>query len=52
MPYKNTSDLSDSVKGALPQHAQEIFLAAYNNAWEQYKQPGSRQVVLPAKRRR
>ena len=43
MPYKNTNDLPESVKGVLPQHAQEIFLAAYNNAWDEYQQPGSRQ---------
>jgi cation transport regulator len=36
MPYKNLSDLPDSVRDNLPKHAQEIYQAAYNNAWEQY----------------
>lgn len=26
----------------LPKHAQGIYLAAYNNAWEQYKEPEGR----------
>jgi phage I-like protein/cation transport regulator ChaB len=33
--YKNLSELPDAVK-ALPQHAQEIFMAAFNSAWEEY----------------
>lgn len=36
MPYPKTSDLPDSVKGHLPNHAQEIFLAAFNSAESQY----------------
>jgi cation transport regulator len=36
MPYKNLSDLPDSVKDNVPKHAQEIYQAAYNSAWEQY----------------
>ncbi|MGQ9682884.1 MAG: ChaB family protein [Anaerolineae bacterium] len=36
MPYKTTADLPDSVRRHLPRHAQEIYLAAYNNAWETY----------------
>ena len=43
MPYKNPSDLPDNVKSALPKHAQEIYLAAYNNAWDQYRDAGDRQ---------
>jgi cation transport regulator len=27
----------------LPQHAQEIYKEAYNNAWEQYDDPDKRQ---------
>lgn len=37
MPYKKIKDLPDSVRNVLPKHAQEIYLAAYNSAWEQYK---------------
>jgi cation transport regulator len=38
MPYQETDDLPDSVKGHLPKHAQEIFRAAFNSAEEEYKE--------------
>jgi cation transport regulator len=37
VPYNNLKDLPESVRHALPKHAQEIYLAAFNNAWENYK---------------
>jgi cation transport regulator len=37
MPYATTADLPDRVKTHLPQHAQEIFRAAFNNALGEYK---------------
>ena len=42
MPYDSIRDLPDSVKEHLPKHAQEIYKEAYNNAWEQYKDPSQR----------
>lgn len=36
MPYKNLSNLPDSVRDNLPKHAQEIYRAAYNSAWDEY----------------
>ena len=42
MPYKELSDLPDSVQHVLPKHAQEIYLAVFNNAWEEYKNPEDR----------
>jgi cation transport regulator len=36
MPYEKLSDLPESVREHLPKHAQEIYQAAFNNAWEQY----------------
>jgi cation transport regulator len=36
MPYDNLSDLPDSMSNNLPQHAQEIYRAAYNSAEDQY----------------
>lgn len=36
MPYKQIDDLPDLVKNHLPKHAAEIFLAAFNNALEEY----------------
>lgn len=42
MPYTKIGDLPDSVRDSLPKHAQEIYMAAYNSAWEQYDQPQER----------
>lgn len=36
MPYAKVSELPAPVKDNLPQHAQEIFMAAYNSAYEGY----------------
>ncbi len=38
MPYKELSDLPKSVQEHLPKHAQEIYRAAYNSAWDEYGQ--------------
>ena len=42
MPYKNLKELPDQVRNVLPRHAREIYLAAYNNAWDEYKNPDDR----------
>ena len=42
MPYNNRSDLPDGVKDNLPAHAQDIYKEAFNNAWDQYKDPEDR----------
>lgn len=42
MPYKNLSDLPENVRNNLPKHGQEIYRAAFNSAWEQYKDPEDR----------
>lgn len=42
MPYNNLQDLPDSVKRNLPKHAQEIYLKAFNSAWNQYQDPKKR----------
>ena len=42
MPYKTIDSLPDSVQEHLPKHAQEIYLAAFNNAWEEYRDPKDR----------
>lgn len=42
MPYKNLSDLPESVRDNLPEHAQEIYKEAFNSAWEQYDEPEER----------
>jgi cation transport regulator len=42
MPYKKDSELPERVTGVLPRHAQHIYREAYNNAEDQYKEPGKR----------
>jgi len=42
MPYHSLKDLPDAVQNKLPKHAQEIYKEAFNNAWEQYKDPKKR----------
>lgn len=42
MPYRTISDLPESIRAHLPRHAQEIYLAAFNHAWQEYKDPASR----------
>ena len=42
MPYPEVSDLPDSIRDNLPHHAQEIYQAAFNNAWDQYNKDEER----------
>jgi len=42
MPYHGPKDLPDNVRNVLHKHAQEIHLAAFNNAWDEYKDPEER----------
>lgn len=42
MPYATTAELPPAVS-RLPPHAQQIFLAAFNNAWQSYSDLGSRE---------
>ncbi len=42
MPYKNKEDLPEQVKENLPEHAKEIYLKAFNNAWDKYSEPKER----------
>ena len=42
MPYKSLKDLPKTVRDNVPKHAQEIYQAAFNSAWEQYDQPEER----------
>lgn len=36
MPYATNADLPLPLRRALPEHAQDIYRAAFNSAWEQY----------------
>ena len=42
MPYDTLEGLPDNVRNVLPKHAQEIYQAAFNNAWDEYKNPADR----------
>jgi cation transport regulator len=41
LPYATTSDLPTAMR-RLPARAQEIFLSAFNNAWQTYADRGPR----------
>lgn len=36
MPYSTNSDLPARIRKVLPRHAQDIYRAAFNNAYEHY----------------
>ena len=42
MPYDGISDLRESLRDKLPKHAQEIYVEAFNSAWDEYKNPSDR----------
>lgn len=42
MPYDTVNELPRNVRNVLPKHAQEIYKEAFNNSWEQYKDPDKR----------
>jgi len=42
MPYATTSDLPPAAR-RLPPHAREIFLSAFNGAWQSYAGRGPHQ---------
>jgi cation transport regulator len=42
MPYRGISDLRKNLRDVLPKHAQEIYVKAYNSAFEEYKDPDDR----------
>lgn len=52
MPYDKLSELPDSVKDNLPKHAEEIYRAAYNSAWDEYADAEIGAVMHHTKRQR
>lgn len=36
MPYSANHELPPSIRHVLPEHAQDIYRAAFNNAWRQH----------------
>ena len=47
MPYPSIDDLPEPVRAHLPPHAQEIYRAAFNAAWQTYadRSPQAREEV-------
>lgn len=42
MPYNKISELPENLRDILPKHAEEIYIAAFNSAWDQYKDSDDR----------
>lgn len=42
MPYNSDSDLPQSVRSVLPEHAQHIYREAFNSAFDHYDKPEER----------
>ncbi|TAL53214.1 ChaB family protein [Pandoraea sp.] len=45
MPYGSIADLPLSVRGHLPPHAQEIYLAAFNHAYAAHAGDADREEI-------
>ena len=45
MPYASNAKLPDSIRHTLPNHAQDIYRAAFNNAFENYAHSARREEI-------
>jgi cation transport regulator len=47
MPYASNEDLPPAIRANLPPHAQDIFRASFNSAWQSYgaRQPDRREAI-------
>ncbi|HWE17492.1 MAG TPA: ChaB family protein [Hyphomicrobiaceae bacterium] len=47
MPYASNDDLPPAIRRHLPEHAQDIFREAFNNAWRTYgaREPYRREEI-------
>lgn len=45
MPYASNDELPAPLREHLPPHAQDIFRAAFNNAWDEYRNRADREEV-------
>ncbi|ACE98939.1 ChaB family protein [Rhodopseudomonas palustris] len=50
MPYASTDDLAPGLQVRLPLHAQEIYIAAFNNAFAEYQDRGPEEQEATAHR--
>lgn len=46
MPYATIHELPDSVRAHLPPHAQQIYAAAFNNAWRHHADDPDEEAVV------
>ncbi len=44
MPYETLENLPERVRSVLPHHAQEIYRAAFNSAYDEYRDHGDRKL--------
>lgn len=47
MPYATLDDLPPRVRSHLPVHAQEIWRAAFNAAWDRHRDDPRREEIAP-----
>jgi cation transport regulator len=47
MPYMTNADLPPALRTRLPEHAQDIYRSAFNNAWDRYgeRDPDRREEI-------
>lgn len=45
MPYARNEDLPETLRESMPAHAQDIYRAAFNNAWTEYAMRPDREAV-------
>jgi cation transport regulator len=45
MPYASIGDLPPGLRKRLPDHAQEIFRAAFNHAWQDHDDASDREAA-------
>lgn len=45
MPYASNATLPDSIRHALPPHAQDIYRAAFNSSFASYKRNERREEI-------
>jgi cation transport regulator len=50
VPYATNEALPPAVRDHLPEHAQDIFRAAFNNAWSRYADQGAAEQEAHAHR--
>lgn len=52
MPYSSIHDLPENIRSHLPKKAQEIYMKAFNSAWQQYDEVTAHKVAWSAVKKR